>query len=1670
MASAASTFETEEDTRGGRQGAADGSAGNWAGLFSPLAPAAMTPIFARCWAADEPRTPKTLAGTKDKLGGFTKSATKSGFDGIHKASDSLHKAADLMHIPHIDVHAAGDMAFRAADVAAEQTRVAAVMILRIAITFVLAPFCVLFMSTVFTDVLVSTKHPFLSFSFLIMVVSPTASFIASCYMLISFWMDEDGQTLMRYSVMYANIPMCAFFALILMNQSSMHTFGLECGGFAFLGQVFYGQMNLWHTMTVDTLYKLCEGKGKIEAKKVCGLQERTFVHLVCWCAPVVLTYSMWHLENKVFHEDLWEEDLRGLAWCGVKSENRILKAVFVNAPQLMTVSFYAQFYYYVHHGHIDPKEDTSVNGALGQTIISASSNTALLNMADAQRQQAMQEAAKQQRFYMTIYVMSFLTNTMIGLVSDNMGAGPPSDWALLAQSALVTPSGFFIALVFSRTAKSLLGAYYDTWVSFKGRKNLDAAIVWKHKKEAAMKRREMLAERMRDKRARQLSAASSFASAMWMLINASLMFIVGVWVWTPMEFLSENLSRRAHVLGGLLIWGIVSVFPFYWFSLTWVASTDCLKDWVYVNPSTEGQCVYLFEYGAQGYFVFIFLLAALSVWNNRDTHKLLLIEGPVRKKGIFSSIGMGLRLNSARNSMSIFTSCLEFYQIWGLTWSASQMDTRYTIEELPSWYRNTTEFSDADSGSFMGNETATSQADGLAIRDLLTYYVVIAMCFGWAVLYSLPVVLTTISVGNRRLAFELSESYRKYLWFMSGAGFLTILKALIKIQFCIPHPMVADGKGPLVALTHHSIECWGSTHLRMVAVALLSLAIFFPAASLTTLFRYDDEDDRCPTKPISCGLCGPQGKTGCVLGGEDIRWIHLWRRVEYMVKGMWVFTGYRLVEYGKGTAFALFAGSFIIVWANSLMKPSNLRWVCDWKLLIHVCNCWTTSTCLWAAYSDNRDKQLHLSILVAGWVLIGIVMFTMEYMEFSQDGFLKPQGDAKNIEAQTRIVEELAEQLQTRTGIRAWGAHATIVRLVRLAEHPDESVRTLALTQISKLAFLDQMTSDRSFFMSLTPTRPTVQILLDAITTTETDSATKNLATRALVTFLQENIGNEFGLPVTYHERVMTLDEQQEGQITADLFKYAFGDLPREESQDAMLLILELCKADSNKLVLVGEICLPDLALKMKTGSMMEQYASSLLAAMTANRFDLADKIIHSPILDATIQLFKVVNACFKNHQQNGGTGSSKNQSVDGFHKDSPPPNVLKAPCRSLPAHLRQKRRAKDRFSANLSSSPRPSMADTHKDLDVFEAETSSSHQSAAFVIEEWVSLTAEEMQRIMTDIMRHCLQLFAELAGASRAKGRRKLIEAGGLVLIQECKATFNEQGVPEQEDEVTMLLEDACLAAHALLSGRFGMDDIRCDRDFSKSWDLLSGWKAECEANNDLAAELKLPLGMTPLQRRKAHIICVFLKLGHNSVGGLQNRRVVAKMEEQTITNPLLKSADGQAIRTKGSALHHDSSIGAQSDDKSNDPEPSWYDWDEMDIYKWNWEAVASTDYVQELLSLTASPCPALRFHSVDLLSKIAEHSLEPAESSDVMLGVMINAIISPDSDRPIQLLGAAGCSFLVSNRGSYKEYGCRSRTLKGKALFRWGARMLVLIAWWDLNSGGMPDLLIGDTGFGF
>jgi hypothetical protein len=877
------------------------------------------------------------------------------------------------------------------------------------VTIIFGPLSFFFNITVLIDIFATSRWDFFSPEMFILVLLPAMSFSGASYIFISYWMDMDSWSVLRMRTMFASIPMCIFFGLNLCAQSAHHNW-FRCDVEAYIQQIAYLQINCWQTMTVLTAYRfVCMGLGKFTGFS------RVMVHVCCWGGPIILTTILAVIWPDSWHEDLFESEMRGIGWCGVKSEMRLRKALFVNTPQLVMVSFYAQFYWYIHQ-EVDPVEDGSVEDLSDATKMSTSKNAALMGAAAVRKQKYMEKTALQLRMFMLAYMLSFLTNTLLVIISDNMTAGVPGRASLLLQAAVVAPQGVLTGIVYARTAaKSLIAAYVDAIQGFLGKFNPEIANKMKQARAAAIQARIKAAQSMQEK-----ATDHSLGEDAWNIVQGFFLMPVAIYIWTPMEFLGENFGNRMYVLIGLVIWGMVTVYPFYMFSLN--VARDRTDWWN--------------AFYAHAYVVGVVCIAALAVWNNRYTHKLLIIEDPIRRKGLFSSIGQGLRLSSMRNSMSIFTLTLEFYQIWGLTWSATRMSDLYEPKvngtDTGTDTVATTGTAVVDSSGSWEEEEATLKLEFNA--NFFKFWGIILMCMGWAILYGLPSLITTTTVGYRTLAYNWTEKYRKYLWFMSGAGFLTIMKSLMKVLFCVDCDVIdiesacSQSRGiDAVVLMDYSIGCWSTLHLQMTAIALLSFIVFFPSASLTCLFRYGSEDDRgCggmrgprgdwgepsdgwyqegaqgeggnggftrirkgggPDKYIGMGETGEEEfeceidpatqrpwAGGCQLGGEDIRWIHLWRRIEYIIKGLWIFTGLRFIKFGQWACGALFFGSLIIAVANFFMQPSNLKFIGRWKFLIHACNTWTTITCFWANASENDSKVAHFAILIPGWVLIQAIV------------------------------------------------------------------------------------------------------------------------------------------------------------------------------------------------------------------------------------------------------------------------------------------------------------------------------------------------------------------------------------------------------------------------------------------------------------------------------------------------------------------------------------------------------------------------------------------------------------------------------------------------------------------------------------------------------------------------
>jgi hypothetical protein len=199
----------------------------------------------------------------------------------------------------------------------------------------------------------------------------------------------------------------------------------------------------------------------------------------------------------------------------------------------LTGTLSGQLYYYIHQ-RVDPEIDED----LEQTAkLSTSANTKLLSLDQLRRETYVQETAAQLRLQMSAYMLSFLTNTLVTLVSDNMFVpGTNSDSNLLLQTGVVTCQGFLAGIVYARTAnKGLLTAYFDTF------QDLMAMISeeWARKlKLAQEQRRAKAAERLKERKKVDISFAGQLERVFMIFYQSVLLFPVSVWVWVPMGFIA----------------------------------------------------------------------------------------------------------------------------------------------------------------------------------------------------------------------------------------------------------------------------------------------------------------------------------------------------------------------------------------------------------------------------------------------------------------------------------------------------------------------------------------------------------------------------------------------------------------------------------------------------------------------------------------------------------------------------------------------------------------------------------------------------------------------------------------------------------------------------------------------------------------------------------------------------------------------------------------------------------------------------------------------------------------------------------------------------------------------------------------------------------------------------
>ena len=153
-------------------------------------------------------------------------------DGNDLADGALSAGKDALAVA---ASTAGKVAASAGD-AVDEGPSGFLLFVQALVTIVFGPLAFFFNITVLVDIFANSPWDFASLEMLVVVILPALSFTGACYILISYWMDQDSWSVLRMRTMFASIPMCVFFAINLMSQSSHHRF-LSCEAEAFVQQV-----------------------------------------------------------------------------------------------------------------------------------------------------------------------------------------------------------------------------------------------------------------------------------------------------------------------------------------------------------------------------------------------------------------------------------------------------------------------------------------------------------------------------------------------------------------------------------------------------------------------------------------------------------------------------------------------------------------------------------------------------------------------------------------------------------------------------------------------------------------------------------------------------------------------------------------------------------------------------------------------------------------------------------------------------------------------------------------------------------------------------------------------------------------------------------------------------------------------------------------------------------------------------------------------------------------------------------------------------------------------------------------------------------------------------------------------------------------------------------------
>eukprot|EP01043_Picozoa_sp_COSAG02_P025025 COSAG02_NODE_1390_length_12915_cov_6.825531_1_plen_3708_part_00 len=1046
--------------------------------------------------------------------------------------------------------------------------------------------------------------------FVILVVFPVASYVGCCYIVAQYFLVPSLFSARRQMLMFSSWAGIANYGAILYGLTDE---GRQyCQVLAIVNNAAYLTQMAWQVTATYTAFRFVKlGKLRVRGWWRLGLQ------VANWFGPLLLTISLFFLKPEAFHESL--DELNGLGWCGVRGDPAFMywKLFFILVPQLTGVSVYAYCFSYIMDV-VDPRETTEMRRSAVDSRVTTSHHEDLLYASDAKQAVAIERAADRIKLYLTGFMLSYLTNTLLTIVLERQKKD--SEWTTfdyLICAAVVTPQQALYARVFnsgggSGIVSGIANFHKSTMISASGAvvsniNSIAASYKWVQILQASSigqtvtvqvkstssqttsafqntlneaSRNTKQAAKMKPKSSWMDSAAAAFIMrwvnlcAQWgfKIWQATVMIPVALWVWTPIEFIKDNFTQQlSAVMVSLLGYGLFLLVPVFYFRVDEpsLASTDASDTGNYSSNlfGTDSSEDVWNRWGSGPAAVFLYmsliaLVGMVGAYANRFEFHLLVIDDPrttIRK--------------TKKNYLGVYTLVIEWFQIAMLVFTGARLLQRY---------RNPND-NDDDQELSLRKLILAYILDNLFY---IQYYMSLIGVAVWASCYAGPAIVKKLYSRKRALAVQRNLSVLFFV--LSGPGFLTIMKSLMKPLFCIYEP---NTYAYPVTVADKNVQCWTHDHLSLVWPSLCALCLYFPSATLTTAIKYSPD--------------------------EDIRYVFLYTRLEFITKGLMLFLSLKFINEPIVAILFLMLGSCTIMAMLYYMKPCCQQIAMRWKFFVHTSNMWTCMTTIWALVVgiDHTNWTVHLYVAAIGWAVI-FVGWAITITRLDKADVLKA-----SLQNPTTVPRACAEIANLRIHIgyaqqqHIWGTHAAILRLLEFARHEDDTLRLKAFEALATLSYWDHVT-EKAFFVEYTP-NTSMYIVLNAITS-ETDQSLRIFAVRFLGALVraQRHI----------KELNRYIEDEDEADVAQSIARLANTTVCSAARVDCIQTIMAMAYIDSNVLDAIARECVPMLGEWAQRGSLVEQHLAAEIFMLISGRFDLTANLIADGALPKIVSLFMAVD------------------------------------------------------------------------------------------------------------------------------------------------------------------------------------------------------------------------------------------------------------------------------------------------------------------------------------------------------------------------------------------------------------------------------------------------------------